>query len=152
MSSFAVHVVTVFSPTSPTSPTNAALQLLLAVLLLLPLALGSTTLTCPQGKFASAPCPSYAVGYGDYCFASMDKKPATTGSGQCQSSYIAMPHGWELVPYSADVLTNVVAPHPFSTSCLVFENGASYYGANHVSSAGGVVGVESSVHQEIRTQ
>ena len=66
MSSFAVHVVTVFSPTSPTSPTNAALQLLLAALLLPP-ALGSTTLTCPQGKFASAPCPSYAVGYGFLC-------------------------------------------------------------------------------------
>ena len=91
MSSFAVHVVTVFSPTSPTSPTNAALQLLLAALLLPP-ALGSTTLnSCPQGKFASAFgtwCPSYAVGYGDYCYASMDKKPATTtGDAQCQGDY-----------------------------------------------------------------
>ena len=141
------------SPTpSPTSPTNAALQLLLAVLLLLPTALGSTTLTCSQGKFVTASCPSYAVGYGDYCFASMDKKPATTTTITCQDSYIAMPHGWELVPYSADVLTNVVKPHPFGTACLVFGNGASYKGANWGSSAGGIVGVDASVRQEIRTK
>ena len=100
--------------------------MMLALLLLLPLALGSTTLSsCPQGKFASAfgTCPSYAVRFEGYCYASMDKKPAQWTLYACQSSYIAMPDGWELVPYSAAVVINVVKTHVFGTQCLVFEDG-----------------------------
>ena len=103
---------------------SAAPPMMLALLLLLPPALGSTTLTCPQGKFGV--CPSYAVAYGDYCYASMDKQPASSSSGSCQDSYIAMPDGWGLVPYSAALVTNVVAQHPFGTHILVFANGDSY--------------------------
>merc|ERR1712070_263043 len=50
----------------------------------------------------------------------------------CQSDYIAMPAGWSLVPYSADIVTNVVdnpsngAIYQWGTHCLIFSNGASY--------------------------
>ena len=107
-------------------------MMLALLLLLLPPALGSTT--CPQGKFGV--CPSYAVGYGDYCYASMDKQPASTSGTSCQDSYIAMPDGWGLVPYSAAVVTNVVKKHPFSTSVLVFANGDSYYTSQYKTGSG----------------
>ena len=45
-----------------------------------------------------------------------------------------MPDGWELVPYSVAVVDNVVAKYPFSTSCLVFENGTSYRGKSSIPS------------------
>ena len=73
-----------------------------------------------------------------YVYAVMDHCARDNGYGECssncQSSYIALPSGWELVPYSADLVTNVVRRSPTETSaygwgthCLVFSNGESYY-------------------------
>ena len=109
---------------------------LIAALLLVAAALGkSKTLgPCPQGEFAS--CPLYAVGYSKFCYASMDKDPASdwppysTGvPTRCRHPYITMPEGWELVPYNDAVITNVVALHAFGTGCLVFAEGMAYRGA-----------------------
>ena len=45
-----------------------------------------------------------------------------------------MPVGWSLVPFSTDVLDNVVKLNPFGTDLLVFANGAAYGGAQYSSS------------------
>jgi len=80
-------------------------------------------------------CPLNTVVYGKYCYATMDYKNCNPDSKYkkctqtCQNSYMAMPSGWQLVPYTSAVKTNIVDKHGFGTHCLIFSNGQSYYGA-----------------------
>ena len=70
--------------------------------------------------------------YDGYRYAVMTDTPKSdTNYQQSQLSYIAMPAGWSLVPYSADIASNVVTDpntniEQWGTVCLVFSNGASY--------------------------
>ena len=69
--------------------------------------------------------------YDGYRYAVMTDTPKSTTSATCQDSYIAMPAGWSLVPYSADIVSNVVTDpstnsYQWGTHCLVFSNGNSY--------------------------
>ena len=76
-------------------------------------------------------CPSYSVTYNGVCYATMDQASADRPvSGTiCQDSYIPMPSGWALVPYSSGVVSNVVAKHRFGIVAVVFANGDAYYTA-----------------------
>lgn len=94
---------------------------------------------------ADGACHENAVLYDGHCYASMDylNCPPNSASGtcprSCQDSYVALPSGWEVAPYSANVLNNVVKIYGFSTSCVVFSNGGSYRGGA-ISSSGGICG------------
>ena len=71
--------------------------------------------------------------YHGYCYASMDylqcSASATAGScpKKCQDYFMELPSGWELVPYSASVVREVVAKYYFGTSVVLFSNGHSYW-------------------------
>ena len=77
--------------------------------------------------------------YDGYRYAVMDDTPKsqtctyvpTSPDCQCQDSFIEMPAGWSLVPYSADIVSNVVtdpstSDYQWGTVCLVFSNGNAY--------------------------
>ena len=50
-----------------------------------------------------------AVLYDGFYYAVMDHTAKTTTEGNgCQTEYIGLPSGWDFVPYSAAVCTNVV--------------------------------------------
>ena len=73
------------------------------------------------------------VKYNGYAYATMDKcdpsaywSASKSCGAQCQRTHIAMPAGWSLVPYSADVVSNVAAKNNFHTHVLVFGNGKAY--------------------------
>ena len=77
-------------------------------------------------------CPVNAVGYGGYCYATMDYSECAP-SGEfgscpknCQDQPMKLPPQWELAPYSEGVVREVVAKYPFSTLCVVFSNGNAY--------------------------
>ena len=74
------------------------------------------------------------VAYNGYEYITMDQCSAGTSfgscpappggnSGTCQNSYLSLPSGFELVDYSYDIVTNVVAKYPFGTHVIVFSNG-----------------------------
>jgi len=62
----------------------------------------------------------------DKCDPSAYWSNSKTCGAQCQRTHIAMPAGWTLVPYSADVVSNIAAKHNFHTHVLVFGNGKAY--------------------------
>jgi cytochrome b involved in lipid metabolism len=71
------------------------------------------------------------VSYNGYYYATLDDAPADAAYGAwidtCQnSSYLAVPAGWELAPEDASVVSNVIAQHVWSTHCILFSNGVSY--------------------------
>ena len=76
--------------------------------------------------FELSGCPSYAVHYNGMCYASMDQTNADSTDHSCQTEFITMPEGWQLVPFSTQVLQSVVQQHHFGTDVVVFANGAGY--------------------------
>ena len=73
-----------------------------------------------------------SVEYDNYCYATMDylecSASALSGScpDTCQSEFMELPAGWELAPYSEDVVREVVAKYDFGTYAVVFSNGQGY--------------------------
>ena len=60
------------------------------------------------------------------CYASMDQTNADSTDHSCQTEFVTMPEGWQLVPFSTQVLDQVVRLHQFGTDVVVFANGAGY--------------------------
>jgi hypothetical protein len=70
------------------------------------------------------------VYYGGNAYRTLDntnpKDSYNAGGSKCQGSYITMPAGWKVAPYSSGVLKNVVEKYPWRTHVLVFSNGDGY--------------------------
>ena len=90
----------------------------------------------PKPKPRPPPPPPPAprkIKHGNYYYASLDNVAATAKYGtdkglSHKSCHIrqyarAVPSGWELAPYSRAILE-----YPWSTHCLIFNNGKSYTG------------------------
>ena len=56
----------------------------------------------------------------------MDQTNADSTDHSCQTEFVTMPEGWQLVPFSTQVLDQVVRLHQFGTDVVVFANGAGY--------------------------
>lgn len=80
-------------------------------------------------------CPANTILYGKYCYATPDYQKCNASSAfgvcaqKCQKEFISIPTGWEIAPYSKDVVSNVVINNAFGTDCLLFSNGFGYHGA-----------------------
>ena len=85
-----------------------------------------------EDELLSTGCPSFAVHFNGMCYASMDRKGAdSTEVSGCRNSYLLMDpfEGWQLVPFSTQVLQNVVRKHRFGgykRQIVFFANGAGY--------------------------
>jgi len=75
------------------------------------------------------------VKYNGYAYATMDKCNPNSKYGACkatcQNGYVAMPAGWELVPYSDALVKNVVMQAHWGTHVVVFSNGHGYGGKSY---------------------
>ena len=99
----------------------------------------TTTTTTPAPQISLVAPEAHHIKYNGYCYITMDKCNVNTVHSihgiyntygacgtTCQSGYLAMPAGYSLVPYSADLVQNVVKAGHFSTHVVVFSNGAGY--------------------------
>jgi len=90
----------------------------------------TTTTTTTPAYVPSGVNGALHVKYGGYCYITMDKCNVNLLHGAChttcQSGYLSMPAGYSLVPYSDDIVNNVVKAGHFSTHVVVFSNGAGY--------------------------
>jgi hypothetical protein len=100
------------------------------------LAAGVTKSACATASPTMSPTKKQAMSgsavWKGYEYITMDGAtcPAASNYGKCsktcQSSYLSLPSGWSLAPYSNDVVQNVVAKNAFGTHVVVFSNGWSY--------------------------
>ena len=71
------------------------------------------------------------VPYDGNAYATLDGASPTDSSNEgCQSSYMALPEGWQLAPTDATVVENVIAPYYWGTNLLTMANGAAYFTKN----------------------
>ncbi|MEI7901379.1 MAG: hypothetical protein WCK89_14110, partial [bacterium] len=82
----------------------------------------------PPLYVAESPCDVCDIGvsYNGYCYQALDGTLPTQTSVACQTSYLSLPEGWELVPYSSDIELNVVRAYPWGTHVMVFAEGGGY--------------------------
>jgi hypothetical protein len=87
---------------------------------------------CPVSLAAPV---AHHIKYNGYCYITMDKCDVNLKYGACgatcQNGYVAMAPGYSLVPYSSDLVNNVVKAGHFSTHVVVFSNGAGYGGRSY---------------------
>jgi len=90
------------------------------------------TQACPTSLVAPV---NHHIKYNGYCYTTMDKCDVNLRYGACgatcQNGYLAMPAGYSLVPYSNDLVQNVVKAGHFSTHVVVFSNGHGYGGRSY---------------------
>jgi len=95
----------------------------------------TTTTTTPAPQISLVAPEAHHIKYNGYCYITMDKCNVNLPHGAChatcQNGYLAMPAGYSLVPYSNDLVNNVVKAGHFSTHVVVFSNGAGYGGRSY---------------------
>jgi len=72
--------------------------------------------------------PSLYITYNGYDYSTLANVYPDGSGVLCQGydTYLAVPIGWELVPYSSDALA-VIQAHTWSTHVIVLSNGFSYW-------------------------
>ncbi|MBI4701413.1 MAG: hypothetical protein HY744_09675 [Deltaproteobacteria bacterium] len=100
---------------------------------------GACAKACAGGEYcANGACSPLGGGgglqnevlYGGYYYATLDDVPPAVAYGAwkntCQTDYLPLLPGWELVPEDAGVVANVIKPNIYGTHCILFANGVSY--------------------------
>jgi uncharacterized repeat protein (TIGR02543 family) len=71
------------------------------------------------------------VTYSGYCYEALDGTSYNSWTAGCQATWLSLPAGWSLVPYSSAIETNVVRAYPWGTHVMVFAGGEGYGTANY---------------------
>lgn len=79
-------------------------------------------------------CATSAIEYQSWCYSTLDACPSTTtkvnavSTGACTTcpDYAALPPGWEVAPYSADIAGNVIAAGRWGTDVVVTSSGQTH--------------------------
>jgi len=79
-------------------------------------------------------CPAevgYSKNYDGYTYRTLTGFARDNTATDCDDSYAALPSGYELAPYSEDVLTNVVRPYPWGTHLICFPEYNGFHTSNY---------------------
>ena len=79
-------------------------------------------------------CAPSAIDFQSWCYSTLDLCPPTTtkadavSTGACTTcpDYAALPNGWEVAPYSADIAGNVIAAGRWGTDVIVTSSGQTH--------------------------